>query len=161
MLDSRIHLTRLWLCSASATAHHCTSVPATLNSPGVDSYANEHEVQKYDKQATLCPLSRICFTASDFCFLVNPSLNRWSCKLLTFALISQESIPRFLTGIYKREFVKEMFQGWTSSSTPNIFPDMLTACFAMQENLYLGSMSSVRMGLTVLLQTSALNNLPF
>lgn len=63
--------------------------------------------------------------------------------------------------LQKRICEREMFQGWTSSSAPNIFPDMLTVCCAMQENLDLGSMSSVRMGLTVLLQTSALHNLPF
>lgn len=55
--------------------------------------------------------------------------------------------------LQKRICEREMFQGWTSSSAPNIFPDMLTVCCAVQENLYLG--------LTVLLQTSALNNLPF
>lgn len=63
--------------------------------------------------------------------------------------------------LQKRICGREMFQGCTSSSTPNIFPDMLTVCCAMQENLYLGSMSNVRMGLTALLQTSALNYLPF
>lgn len=107
MLDSRICLTRLWLCSAPATAHHCSSDPVVPDSPGADSCANEQEVQSTDKQATLCPLSRICFTASAFYFLVNPSLNRWSYKMLAFAWLFQGSIPRILIGIYKRQFVEE------------------------------------------------------
>lgn len=53
--------------------------------------------------------------------------------------------------LQKRVCGREMFQGSASSSAPNIFPDVLTVYCAIQENLYLGSMSSVRMGLTMLL----------
>jgi len=49
VLDSRNHLTRLSLCSSAAAAHHYTTIPATPNSPGVDSCADEEEAQNNDK----------------------------------------------------------------------------------------------------------------
>lgn len=49
MLDSRNHLTRLCSRSSTTVAHHYTAVPATPNSPGVDSCANEQDVQSNDK----------------------------------------------------------------------------------------------------------------
>lgn len=56
--------------------------------------------------------------------------------------------------LQKRIHEREMFQDWTASSPPNIFPHILMVCCAMQETVDLGAMSSIKMGLAVLLQNS-------
>lgn len=49
MLDPRNHLTGLCLISSAAAAHCYAAAPATPNSTGVDSCANEQETQNNDK----------------------------------------------------------------------------------------------------------------
>lgn len=121
MLDPRNHLTRLFLCSSTAAAHHYTAVPGTPNCPGVDSCANEQEMQMTNRPPSLHS-PEYASQHQIFVFLLIPllsnSLASWGI-CVTFPGKYPWIPHRYL---WKEISEREIFQDWTASFSPNIFP---------------------------------------